>query len=176
MNNMKINGCCHKLAPIPYDIIIIKQELYHDIDDDTRQLQVIRKLIEVPVSTDERHRYIIDRYIERAINHVQTRLAAYIATDRPHHIANNHVKGWTERHIFLAMPTAWPPENLDHLKDVIHTYVVRITEAEVLSLFIGPNDPLVQQYRIDAQEAENEVVSIVNRRLGPMSVHYAPFG
>lgn len=175
MNACMKNGCRQNPAPIPYDIIIIKQELYHDIDDDTRQLQVIRKLIEVPVSTDERHRYIIDRYIERAINHVQTRLAAYLATDRPHHIANNHVKKWTERHIFLAMPAAWPPENLDHLKDVIHTYIVRITEAEVLSLFIGSNDPLVQQYRMDAQDAENEVVSIANRRLGPLHAQLSPF-
>ena len=172
------NRCCKKIAEErkPYKIIFFKNEIYHDIDDDTRQLQVIRKLIDVPVSTDERHRYIIDRYIDRAINHIATRLTAYIATDKPHIIVNNHTKPWEEHNIYLAMPIAWSPDNLQHLCEVAHLFVVRKTEAELLSLYIGPNDPLVRQYRIDAEEAENEIVSIVNQRIGTMTAPFTPFG
>lgn len=160
----------------PYNIILIKAELYHDIDDDTRQLQVFRKLIDIPISTDERYRYIIDRYIDRAVNHVTTRLSPYIATDKPHRIVNNHTAPWEEHNIYIVMPKKWPADCIDHLKDAIHTYIVRMVEAEVLSLSIGPQDPLVQQYRMDAENADNEVVSIINRRIGPLTAPFTPFG
>ena len=128
--NCQKNGCLSAVNHL-YKVVILKAEIYHDIDSDTHALQRFRKALDVPLATDENGRYLIDRYIDRAVNQVAKRLTAYIATEHPHATVNNHTFPWEEHTFHLVMPSSWPPETLDGLKDSIHRYIVRSVEAEL---------------------------------------------
>lgn len=170
------NSCQLAAVNTLYEVVILKDEIYHDIDSDTHALQRFRKALDVPLATDENGRYQLDRYIDLAVNQVAKRLTAYIATEHPHATVNNHTFPWEEHTFHLVMPSSWPPETLDGLKDSIHRYIVRSVEAEVLSVALLPTDPIVQQYRQDAADADAEIVKDINRRTVALRVTFAPFG
>ena len=118
------------------EIILLKQEFYHDIDAETYQVQKMRTAANgspadtLPLSTDSTSRYLIDRYIDRYVSQAVARLTAYLAIPSPfaHRIANNHAKEWEEKSIYVALPHDWPPHHIEPLRDAVHQLIVKGVE------------------------------------------------
>lgn len=164
------------------EIIILKDEIYHDIDRETHDLQEHRnKTATVPaasaagqittIATDDTSRYLMDRYIDRYVNKTVRLLTAYLALPSPyaHRIANNHTKSWQEKSILISLPTRWPPHLIDPLRDAVHRFIVKGVEMELLSTTLGPSDAYVQLCAQESEEAEGDITANVNARYGTMS-------
>ena len=79
------------------EIIILKDEIIHDIDTETLNVEKSRKMEETtPIATDERRMYEACRHIDRALNTVVAKCSAYLLLPSPfaHRISTNHTKGW----------------------------------------------------------------------------------
>ena len=154
------------------DIIILKEELYNDIDTDSIALQRARSTPErelTHIAADDKNRYRIDRYIDRFLNEGVQRMTAYLAIPSPyaHRIANDHTKSWKEKDILLALPPTWPPHLIDALRDAVHDRIVKGVEFELFKISIGANDPTVQQIGLDADDADRDISVIINSRYNP---------
>lgn len=162
------------------EIIILKDEIYHDIDRETHDLQEHRNN-SVPdgsagrnittIATDDTSRYLIDRYIDRYVNKTVHLMTAYLALPSPyaHRIANNHTKSWQEKSILISLPTRWPPHLIDTLRDAVHRFIVKGVEMEILSTTLGPSDPYVQLCAQESEEADGDITVNINTRYGTMS-------
>ncbi len=160
------------------EIYILKKELYHDIDDDTHQMQKMRQLQEQDVSTDERYRYSINRHIERYFNEVVARCTAYLLLPDPsaQSIVNNHTKDWDERIIRMDLPKDWPVHTVGQLRDAAHQRIVKGVEFELFSQMLGSNDPYTQQCLAQSDDADRIICANINERMHPLRVPYTPFG
>lgn len=160
------------------EIILMKDEIIHDIDADTLNLEKSRKLEETPVATDERRMYEACRQIDRAVDKLVRECSAYLLLPSPfvHRISNNHTKDWEEKSLYLAMPHNWPPHLIDSLRDAAHNHIVRFAEAELLTPILTPTDSYVQYCALAAQDSLNEVQSIISDRYGPIDMTGTPFG
>ena len=160
------------------EIIFLKDEIIHDIDTDTLNLEKSRKLEETPVATDEKRMYEACRQIDRAVNKIVRECSVYLLLPSPfvHRISTNHTKGWEEKSIYLALPHNWPPHLIDSLRDAAHNHIVRFAEAELLTPILTPTDPYVQFCGVSAQESLDEVQSIISERYGPIDITGTPFG
>ena len=160
------------------EIILLKDEIIHDIDADTLNLEKSRKLEETPVATDERRMYEAFRQIDRAVNKLVRECSAYLLLPSPfvHRISTNHTKGWEEKSLYLALPHSWPPHLIDGLRDAAHNHIVRFAEAELLTPLLSPSDSYVQYCALAAQDSLNEVQSIISDRYGPIDMTGTPFG
>lgn len=148
------------------EIIIIKQELLHDIETEIHGIERHRHLQETPIITNEDNRYSACRDIDTALNKVIKRCQAYHVPNNAHHIAANHTKDWHERSIFLAIPD-WPHGNLDALRDAVHNYIVKSVVFSMLSVAL-PGDaylPIVSQQRDDAYDDINVLINARNHRI-----------
>ena len=158
------------------EVILMKKELVHDIEAVIHQLEKSRKpedglLLEG--ATNEN--YLLMRYIDTALSQAVSRCQAYLLLPSPfiRQISTDHVHGWEEKSIFLAMPLNWPPQCVDALRDAIHNYIVERT----LQLYL---------LRLDAKAAEasdyqaalhhNEINAQLNNRWGPPAIGPTPFG
>ncbi len=160
------------------EIILLKDEILHDIDSDTLRLERARKIEETPVATDERQRYEACRQIDRAVSAVVRKCSAYLLLPSPfvHRISTNHASDWEEKSIYLALPHNWPPHLIDGLRDAVHNHIVKSVEAELLAPLLSPSDAYVQHCALDAEQSLNEVNANINARLGRMIVASGPFG
>lgn len=160
------------------EIILLKDEIIHDIDADTLNLEKSRKLEETPVATDERRMYEACRQIDRAVNKLVRECSAYLLLPSPfvHRISTNHTKGWEEKSLYLALPYNWPPHLIDGLRDAAHNHIVRFAEAELLTPLLSPTDSYVQYCALAAQDSLAEVQSIISDRYGPIDMTGTPFG
>ena len=160
------------------EIILMKDEIIHDIDADTLNLEKSRKLEETPVATDERRMYEACRQIDRAVDKLVRECSAYLLLPSPfvHRISNNHTKGWEEKSLYLAMPHNWPPHLIDSLRDAAHNHIVRFAEAELLTPILTPTDSYVQYCALAAQDSLNEVQSIISDRYDPIDMTGTQFG
>lgn len=171
--------CCdfvatHKSVQL-VEIILMKQEFYHDIDAETLQVQRMRKLTDLPLSTDDSNRYLVDRYIDKYIGKAVSKLTAYLVAPSPfvHRIANNHADEWLEKSILVALPPTWPVHRLDPLCDAVHQLVVKGAEYELLAVAL-PNDAYTMLCREQMEDAENEIAVQVNARCKPLTSGYTP--
>lgn len=164
------------------EVIIFKQEIYHDIDAETQALQNHRnKTANVPagspagqittIATDDTSRYLTDRYIDRYLNKTVQLLSAYLAIPSPfaHRIANNHTREWQEKSILISLPKRWPPHLIDPLRDAVHRFIVKGVEMEILSTTLGPSDHYVQLCAEEAEEADGDITVNINTRYGTTS-------
>ncbi len=160
------------------EIILLKEELVHDINADSHHIETSRKAADTPVATDDKRLYEMNRKIDNAVNHIVRAMAAYLLVPSPvvHRISSNHAHGWEEKSIYLALPNNWPPYLLDSLRDQVHEHVVKSAEAELLVPILSPSDDYVQYCKLAAVEAEREVNSIINDRLGIPELDQTPFG
>lgn len=166
------------------EIILLKDEIYHDIDAETHQLQQVRKAVAkndadvIEFATDDMSRYLMDRYIDRYVSQAVTRLSAYLAIPSPfvHRIANNHTKDWQEKSILIALPHRWPPHLIEPLRDAVHQLIVKGTEKELLATSLGSNDAYVLMCEAAALDADADITMNINTRYGPMSAPMTPFG
>lgn len=160
------------------EIILLKDELAHDINADTLNVERARKMEETPISTDDHRRYEMNRKIDNAVNHVVRRMAAYMAIPSPfvHRISSNHAHEWEEKSIYLAMPYNWPMHLIDSLRDQVHEHVVKSAEAELLVPLLSPSDDYVQYCKLRADDTECEIISIINDRVGKTDLVQTIFG
>ena len=72
----------------------MKDEIIHDIDTDTLNVEKARKLDETPIATDERRMYETCRHIDRAVNAVVKKCSAYLLLPSPfvHRISTWHCR------------------------------------------------------------------------------------
>ena len=168
------------------EIILLKDEIYHDIDAETHKIQEARnqaaanssKGEAVPVTTiatDDRSRYLMDRIIDKYVSVAVRRLSAYLVLPSAfaHRIVNNHTKSWQEKSILISLPQRWPPHLLEPLRDAVHTLIVKGTEKEWLSTALSPNDAYVMLCQQEADDADADITSDVNARYGPTSSTFA---
>lgn len=155
------------------EIILLKDEIIHDIDADTLQVEKARKIEGVTVATDESRSYEACRYIDKAVNAVVAKCAAYLLLPSPyaHRISDNHNKGWEEKSIYLGLPHNWPPHLIDHVRDLIHDHIVKYAEAQLLAPVLSPQDSYVQSLLLDAESSLNSLNAAINSRLGPTHIH-----
>lgn len=160
------------------EIIILKDEIIHDIDTDTLNLEKSRKLEETPVATDERRMYEACRHIDRALNAIVRKCSAYLLLPSPfvHRISTNHTKGWEEQSIYLALPHNWPPHLIDSLRDLAHDYIVKYAESQLLVPILSPDDSYVRYCAVAAEEDLNDLNAGINARLGADTITPTPFG
>lgn len=165
------------------EIILLKEEFYHDIDAETYQVQKMRTAqLEknhdaLPLSTDSDSRYLIDRHIDRYVSRAVKRLTAYLAIPSPfaHRVANNHTKEWEEKSIYVALPYDWPPHQIEPLRDAVHQLIVKGTEYELLAVAL-PNDRYTDMCREMMEDADMDITVAVNARYTPQSCGFSPFG
>ena len=164
------------------EIILLKDEFYHDIDAETLQLQKMRKATTPEASasgpliaTDDTSRYLIDRYIDRYVSQAVSRLSAYLAIPSPftHRIASNHTRQWEEKSIYLALPHDWPLHRIDPLRDAVHQLIVKGVEYQLLAVAL-PNDPYTALCREMMEEADTDISVHVNARYTQQRCGYTP--
>ena len=160
------------------EVIILKTEILHDIEADVHRVERMRKLEETPVATDERRMYETCRYIDRAVNQVVHKCAAYMLLPSPfvHRISTNHSKGWEEKSIYLALPHNWPPYLIDSVRDYAHNHIVKFAEAQLLTPILTPGDSYVQYLALDATTSLDDLNAAINERLGRDIITPTPFG
>lgn len=160
------------------EIILLKNEIYHDIDEETHILQqTLGKALPAgaqeitTIATDDTSRYLMDRYIDRCVSQAVSLLSPYLAIPSPfaHRIANNHTKSWQEKSILLSLPKRWPPHLIEPLRDAVHRLIVKGTEKEILSPVLGPAGSYVRLCEQEAEDAAADISVNINTRYGPMS-------
>lgn len=160
------------------EIIILKDEIIHDIEADTLQVEKARKLEETPIAVDEKRVYEVCRHIDRAVNAVVAKCAAYLLLPSPfvHRISTNHTKGWEEKSVYLALPHNWPPHLIDSVRDHAHNHIVKFAEAQLLAPILTPQDSYVQYLLQDAAASLDDLNGAINERLGRDIISPTPFG
>ena len=160
------------------EIILLKDEIIHDIDADTLNLEKSRKLEETPIATDEKRMYEACRQIDRAVNAVVRKCAAYLLLPSPfvHRISTNHSKGWEEKSIYLALPHNWPPHLIDSVRDEAHNHIVKFAESQLLVSLLSPSDSYIQYLATDAEDSLDRLNAAINERLGRDIITPTPFG
>lgn len=171
---------CHKLRQGKQiiEIILLKDEIINDIDTDTLNVEKARKQEGTPISTDERRMYEACRHIDRAVNAVVSKCAAYLLLPSPfvHRISTNHTKGWEEKSIYLALPHNWPPHLIDFVRDFAHDYIVKFVESQMLVPVLSPDDSYVKYCALAADTALDDLNAAINERLGRDIITPTPFG
>lgn len=163
------------------EIILLKEEFYHDIDAETYQVQKMRTSEKgspastLPLSTDSTSRYLLDRYIDKYVSQAVSRLTAYLALPSPfaHRIANNHTKEWVEKSIYVALPHDWPPHHIEPLRDAVHQLIVKGVEYQLLAVAL-PNDPYTALCREMMEDADTDITVHVNARYTQQRCGYTP--
>ena len=161
------------------EIIFMKDEIIHDIDTDTLNVEKSRKMEETtPVATDERRIDEVCRHIDRALNAVVAKCSAYLLLPSPfaHRISTNHTKGWEEKSIYLALPYNWPPHLIDQIRDLAHDYIVKFVESQLLVTTLSPDNSYVKYCAVAAEEDMNDLNAGINARLGRDIITPTPFG
>ena len=160
------------------EIILLKDEIIHDIDTDTLNVEKSRNIEQTPVATDEKRMYEACRHIDRAVNAVVAKCAAYLLLPSPfvHRISTNHTKGWEEKSIYLALPHNWPPHLIDTVRDFAHNHIVKFAEAQLLVPLLSPDDSYVKYCALDAETSLDDLNAAINERLGRDIITPTPFG
>lgn len=160
------------------EVIFMKDEIIHDIDADTLAVERSRNLADTPVATDERRLYETCRHIDHALNDVVRKCSAYLLLPSPyaHRISTNHVKGWEEKSVYLALPHNWPPHLIGSVRDYAHDYIVKYTESRLLAPVLSPSDSYVQYLSLAADTALDDLNAAINERLGRDIITPTPFG
>lgn len=163
------------------EIILLKEEFYHDIDAETRQVQKMRTAAggfpdgKIPLATDDTNRYLIDRYIDRYVSQAVSRLTAYLAIPSPfaHRVANNHTKDWLEKSIYVALPHDWSLHHIEPLRDAVHQLIVKGVEYQLMAVAL-PNDPYTAMCREMMEDADTDITVHVNARCSQLRCGYTP--
>lgn len=159
------------------EIILLKEELLHDITADITRLEKARQLDQPILTNEDADGYTLGRQIDRAVDKAVSCMQAYLFLPSPfvHRISGNHVSQWEEKSIYLALPPNWPPHCIDPLRDAVHRYVVESVKYNILLISLS-SDPYTAMCRMEADEAYNEIGSLISTRLGPVRVHPTIFG
>ena len=153
------------------EIIILRQEIVHDIEAEFHLFERTRHLEETPVRTNESDDYTISRLIDQALDKALRPMTPYLLLPSAyaHRIANNHTTQWEEKSVYIAMPQNWPPHCIDILRDAVHNYIVKSVVLELLQI-AHPADPYSQICAMHQERCYNDIVAIINTRLGTINI------
>lgn len=157
------------------EVILLKDELLHDIEasakqlDDARQSTVQGSSAALPpiLPKGAAENYLLLRHLDTAVNQAVSRCQAYLLLPSPfvRRISTNHTHGWEEKSIFLAFPNNWPPHCVDALRDSIHNFIVERTLQRYL-LRVDPK--AAESCDLQALGFYDEINALLNTRLGAM--------
>ena len=153
------------------EIILLKEELMHDIEAGLHSLEKNRPA-DAPalLDADGKDDYLLLRHIDTAVNQVVSRCQAYLLLPSPfvHRVSTDHVHGWEEKSICLALPHNWPPHCVDPLRDAAHNYIVERAQQ----LFMMKVDQkLAESIDFTASLYWNDINAELNTRLGGVHIH-----
>ena len=160
------------------EVILLHEELTHNIEADIRRIEKARKLEESPILADNgSDDYSLCRLIDQAVNHVVARCRAYLLLPSPfvRRISTNHTHNWEEKNILLALPHNWAPHNIDALRDAVHNYIVKNVEYQLLAQTL-PQDATTMLCQQQATDSYNEINALINSRLGGVHIKPTIFG
>lgn len=168
-------GCGTAAAPGMQlvEIILLKSEITHDIQAEITTIERMRKMQDTPIlSNDDTDSYTISRQIDSAVNSAVSRCQAYLLLPSPsvHRISTNHIMGWEEKSMYLALPMNWPSHNIDALRDAVHNYIVKAVVFYLLSIAI-PGDPYLPVCLEQRDTSYNEINRYLSSRLGGVKIH-----
>ena len=155
------------------EIIMLYDELKHDIEKDFHRLERLRKMQDTPIlSPDGSDEYTLRREIDTALNSAVSIMTAYLALPSPfvRRISTNHAHAWEEKNIYVVFPFNWPLHNIDALRDSVHNYVVKAAEAKLLSVAL-PQDAYTLACRDMSYESLNAIDHLINERRGPIKIN-----
>ena len=157
------------------EVILLKDELLHDIEasakqlDDARQSTAQGSSAALPpiLPKGAAENYLLLRHLDTAVNQAVSRCQAYLLLPSPfvRRISTNHTHGWEEKSIFLAFPHNWPPHCVDALRDSIHNFIVERTLQRYL-LRVDPK--AAESCDFQALGFYDEINALLNTRLGAM--------
>lgn len=150
------------------EIILLYNELTHDIERDIIALEKSRK-IEILDGKDD---YTMRREIDTAIDEAVARMQAYLILPSAfvRRISTDHAGQWDEKNVYLGLPHNWPPHVIDPLRDAVHNYVVSSVVLYFASLYLS-NDPFVTICSERKYRAYNDINAHINTRLGVTHIH-----
>lgn len=159
------------------EVILLHEELTHDIEADIRRIEKARKLEDPILADNGSDDYLLCRYIDQAVNRVVTRCQAYLLLPSPfvRRISTNHTHNWEEKNIMLALPHNWAPHNIEPLRDAIHNYIVKNVEYQLLAQAL-PQDATTLLCQQQSTDSYNEINALINSRLGGVHTHPTIFG
>lgn len=159
------------------EIILLHEELTHDIEADIRRIEKARKLEDPILADNGSDDYSLCRYIDRAVNRVVSRCQAYLMLPSPfvRRISTNHTHSWEEKNILLSLPINWAPHNIDPLRDAVHNYIVKDVEYQLLAQAL-PQDATTMLCQQQATDSYNEINALINSRLGGVHIKPTIFG
>ena len=154
------------------DVIIFKPEIIRDIESDIHRIERMRKMEETPIIQSDNDYYDIARDIDIALGDVVKRCTAYLLLPSPyvHRISNNHVNDWEEKSIFLCLPEAWPPHDIDPLRNAIHDYIVKTVVLELLTISM-PEDKYLSTLERKKMDLYDDINVLLNARLGKSLIY-----
>ena len=153
------------------EIILLKPEILHDIEAGIHQIEKSRPA-DAPtlLAAGGADDYLLSRYVDTAVNQAVSRCQAYLLLPSPYvqRISTDHVSGWEEKDIFLALPHNWPPHCINPLRDAVHSFIV----MRAMQLFLSFADEKAAAV-CDAQAYSfwNDINTALNTRLGPTHIH-----
>lgn len=171
-----------EIAAIPFapkqlvEVILLHEELVHDIEAVIHQLEKNRKE-EEPTLLDGNaaDNYLLLRHIDTSVNQAVARCQAYLLIPSPfvHRISTDHVGRWKEKSIFLALPMDWPPHLIEPLRDAIHNYIVyRATQL----FLVMTDEKAAEKADYMASLYHGDINAHLNERFGPRVIGPTPFG
>lgn len=158
------------------EVILLHQELLHDIEAVIHQLERNRKPEEPQLLDDDAaDNYLLMRYMDTAVNQTVARCQAYMLLPSPfvHRISTDHVGQWEEKSLFMALPMNWPPYLIDPLRDAIHNYIV-YRAAQLF--FVMTDEKAAEKADYMASLFHGEINAHLNERYGPTVIGPTPFG
>lgn len=170
---------CHRLhqGKQLVEIILLKEELLHDVEADMHRIERMRKMEETSLIENDSDYYTIARDMDNALGEVVSRCAAYLLLPSPfvHRISTNHADQWEEKSIYLALSYNWPPHNIDPIRNAIHDYIVKSVELEQLTLLM-PDDRYLPILSEKKDQDYSKLNALLNERLGVTDLIQTPFG
>lgn len=159
------------------DIILLRSELLHDIDEGIQQIEKGRTATAPAASallpTGASDNYLLARHIDTAVNQAVARCRAYLLVPSPyvHRFSTDHVEQWEEKSILLAMPHTWASHNIEPLRDAIHNYIV----YRAMSLFLTFSDEKAAGMAdIMASNSYDDIAVLLSARTKPLTCGFTP--
>lgn len=163
--------------PQRVEVILLHEELRHDIEADLTAIERQRKLETPILASDGKDDYRLARNIDTAVNKVVKRCTAYLMLPSPfvHRISTNHVYKWEEKSLYLHFPENWPPHLADNLRDAVHLYIVKFVELAFLTVAL-PDDKYLPILQEQVNDAYDDINAALNDRLGSSITHVTFLG
>lgn len=104
----------------------------------------------------EKYQSQFTRWIDKYLDSVKSRMAAYVMTIERHAVMNAQ-RNWDEAVIHLAFPVSWNETTFTNLADAIHQYIVNSVLKEFFVLTLTSKDPVTIDKATMADESFSQI-------------------